>query len=83
MNATEKATENETENKTKDYSYVLVSPPQNLTRREAAAYLRISPTKLDEEVASFLLRPTSIGRRKIFRLKELNRYLDLKDAQNS
>lgn len=49
--------------------------PRLISRQAAAAYLGISPTLFDEHVAE-TVRPVEIGRRNLWDVKALDRWLD-------
>ncbi|EIP99501.1 hypothetical protein OpiT1DRAFT_04019 [Opitutaceae bacterium TAV1] len=62
---------------------VRTNPPQCMSKAEAATYLGVSLRFLNRELERFRLKPTRLGRRVILRLKEIERYLDFKDAQQA
>jgi excisionase family DNA binding protein len=47
-----------------------------ISRKEAAELLSTSLRTFDRWVAAGLIRPSGVGRRKIFTVAELNRFLD-------
>lgn len=58
-------------------------PPRGLSRLEAAAYVGISPTLFDQLVAEGLMpRPISMGRRRIWDVRALDRAMDALAAKS-
>jgi len=51
-------------------------PPAALDYRAAAAFLSVSPTTLRRAVAAGELRATRLGRRVVFRVADLEEFLD-------
>jgi hypothetical protein len=56
-------------------------PPQIMNQTEAAAYLSISPRKLWNETYARHVKAVRIGRRVLYRLQDLQQYLDLLSAR--
>lgn len=59
------------------------NPPVNLTLKEAATYIGISPRKLWNETCAGNVRVARVGRRLIIKRAEIDRWLDLLAAQGA